>query len=141
MTAPSLALTARRFVVVLVVVALLSSTATAVVVQSLSFNPIVAGTGPLQSSGDIVLEDQDLLYTGTRVDGVNVTLNNTGSSAHDVDVQATLLNSTGDVLVEKTVATSIAATSVKTVTVDYVRANEPSINDVEDVEILLEVTG
>lgn len=136
-----LTLTTRRFITVLVVIALLSSTVTAVAIQHLSFNPLIVGSGPLQSTGDIVLEDQDLLYSGTRVDGVDVTLNNTNSSAHDVDVHATLLDSSGSVLVEGTVATSISGNTVKTVTVDYATSNEPSINDVEDVEILLEVTS
>lgn len=43
-------------------------------------------------------------------------------------------------LVEKTVSTSISGNIFKTVTVDYAKSNESSINDVEDIEIILEVT-
>lgn len=131
----------RRFILTLVLVGLLSSTVTAVAIQTLTFNPIVAGSGPLQESGDIVLEDQDLVYSGTKVDGVDVTLNNTASSPHDVDVHVAIRDDTGSVLVEKTVSTSIGGETVKTVNVDFARENEPHVNDVDKVETTLEVTG
>lgn len=120
---------------------LLSVPAAAVAVQSLTFTPIDVAVGPVPQSEDIALDDHDLLYTGTSVDGVDVTVNNTDAGAHDVDVHTRLLDATGSVLVEKTDATTISGNTVKSVTVDYARSAEPSVNDVDSVEILLEVTA
>lgn len=131
----------RRLAIAIVGVSLLSSTATAVAVQSLSFNPIVRGVGPLQSSGDIVLEDQDIVHTGNRIDAVDATINNTGSTAHDVDIHVAVKDSTGSILVSKTTSTTISANTVKTVGTDFAQSNEPSVNDVDEVEINLEVTA
>lgn len=130
-----------QIVAAIVVVSLLSSTATAVAIKTLSFNPIVPGQGPLESSGDILLEDQDLLYTGNKIDGVNATLNNTASTVHDVDVHVAVMDSTGTVLVSKTTSTTVSGNTVKTVTTDFAPSNEPSVNDVDEVEINLEVTA
>lgn len=131
----------RQLAVAIVVVSLLSSTATAVAIQALTFNPIVAGQGPVESSGDIVLEDQDLLYTGNRIDAVNATINNTGSTAHDVDVHVAVKDSSGSVLVSKTTSATISANTVTTVTTDFADANEPSVDNVDEVEINLEATA
>lgn len=131
----------RHLVVAIVVVSLLSSTVTAVAIQTLSFNPIVPGQGPLESSGDIVLEDQDLLYTGNRIDGVNATINNTASTVHDVDVHVAVKDSSGSLLVSKTTSTTVSGNTVETVTTDFAQSNEPSVNNVDEVEINLEVTA
>lgn len=131
----------RRLAVAIVVASLLSSTATAVAIQTLTFNPIVPGQGPLESSGDIVLEDQDLQYTGTRIDAVNATINNTASTVHDVDVHVAVKDSTGSVLVSKTTSTTVSGNTVKTVTTDFAEGNEPNVNNVDEVEITLEVTA
>lgn len=136
-----LPLSTRRLAVATVVVCLLSSTATAVAIQSLSFNPIVPGVGPLESSGDIVLEDQDLVYRGNKIDAVNATINNTASTVHDVDVHVAIKDSSGSVLVSKTTSTTVSGTTVKTVKTDFNTSNDPSVNNVDEVEINLEVTA
>lgn len=133
--------TARRGTTVVLAVSLLSVPVAGIAIQSLSFTPITAGTGPVPQSEDIALDDQDLLYTGTNVDGVSVTVNNTAAGAHDVDVHTRLLDASDTILVEKTKATSISGNTVKDVTVDYASSNEPNVNDVDSVEVLLEVTA
>lgn len=141
MVGRELTLPARRIIVALLVVLLLSSTATAIAIEHLSFNPIVTNAGPLEKSGDIVLEEYELRVTGAKVDGVDVTLNNTGSAAHDVDVNAALRDSNGDLLVDETKVASIGGNTVKTTFVDFAASNEPQVNAVEDVEITVQVTN
>lgn len=140
MTRREFTLTTRQVIPALIAVILLSSTATAIAVQRLSFNPIVSNTGPLQQAGDIVLEEYELVITGAKVDGVDVTLNNTGSTAHDVDVNVALRDSNEDLLVEKTKSDSVNGNTVKTTFVDFGASNEPQLNSVEDVEITIQVT-
>lgn len=140
MTRREFTLTTRQVIPALIAVILLSSTATAIAVQQLSFNPIVSNTGPLQQAGDIVLEEYELVITGAKVDGVDVTLNNTGSTAHDVDVNVALRDSNEDLLVEKTKSDSVNGNTVKTTFVDFGASNEPQLNSVEDVEITIQVT-
>lgn len=134
-------MTTRQVIAALVVVILLSSTVTALAIEHLSFNPVVTNAGPLEKSGDIFIEEYELLMTGAKVDGVDVTLNNTNATAHDVDVNVALRDANGDLLVEKTKATSVAGNTVKTTFVDFAASNEPQVNAVEDVEITVQVTG
>lgn len=132
---------AQRGTMAVLAVGLLSFPAAAVVLQPLSFVPVTAAVGPLQASDDIALDDYDLLFSGTRIDGLEVTVNNTNAGANDVDVHTRLLDANGNTLVEKTVSTSVGGNTVKNVTVDYATSNQPSVNDVETTEILLEVTA
>lgn len=120
---------------------LVSSTATGVALTHLSFTPIEAGIGTVEGSEDISIEDHDLVYRGEFVDAVDVTITNSGSSAHDLDVNAALVNASGDTLLSKTVSTSIGASTVKTLRDDFAEQDDPLATDVDDVQVSVEELG
>ena len=58
----------------------LSGSAVAVPILSLSLNPIDGGSGAVHNSTALVIDSQQLTYTGENVSGMTIVLNNTGTS-------------------------------------------------------------
>lgn len=83
--------------VVAVVALLAAGTVAAVTVSSLSFNPIEPAEGQVTNSADLAINGSDITYAGLNATQVDITINNTGGSAHTVDAEVTIKDSANTV--------------------------------------------
>lgn len=124
------------FVLVLVVSA---STAAATSVLVRNPDPIVPVRGSLQASSDLTVDNQSLSYSGVNVTGLDIAVNNTGSSSHDGTLNVALIKSDDTILTSKTTTTSFPGNTVTVVSVDF--AASYSVENVSRVEVTVEETN
>lgn len=112
-----------------------------VTIVTLSVSPISPGAGTLTGSNVLSIESQELQYTGNNVTGVNVTVNNTDTSSHTVDIHVALRNTTSGTVVRETTLSgvTVSAGTAETFTVSL----SPSVStaDFDKVEVNVEQTG
>lgn len=138
----SIEITTPKAAVVLVAVIIVAGGAgAAVTIMTLGVSPVAPGAGTLTGSDVLSIDSQELQYTGNDVEAVNVTVNNTDSSSHTVDLYVALENTTsGEVVASETVTdVTVAASSTETTTVTL--TNSTSVSEFDRVEVNVEQTG
>lgn len=132
----------RRHLLVGLIGALVVSAGAAAAVSIITAdpNPIAPAEGTLSGSSNITVDSQSLTYSGTDATGVDVVVNNTGSSGHTVTLHFVLEDSTGNEIENTTVSgVSVSAGSTRTVTWTFNNAH--SVDTFSKVEVTVEVTG
>jgi len=92
----------------------LSGSAVAVPILSLSLNPIDGGSGAVHNSTALVIDSQQLTYTGENVSGMTIVVNNTGTSDLSGDVTVVLRTIDGSVIERKTQTGTVFSSSDST---------------------------
>lgn len=137
----SVDISTTKLVAVMLGVSIISAGVTAVAITSLSPSPVAPGAGTLTGSDVLTIDSQELLYTGNNVTDVNVSVNNTDTTSHTVDIHVALINTTSGetVRAETITGVSIGAGTVKTSTVTL--TNSVSVSEFDKVEVNVEQTG
>lgn len=137
----SVDISTTKLVAVMLGVSIISAGVTAVAITSLSPSPIAPGAGTLTGSDVLTIDSQELLYSGNNVTDVNVSVNNTDTTSHTVDIHVALINTTsGETVRSETITgVSIGAGTVKTSTVTL--TNSVSVSKFDKVEVTVEQTG
>lgn len=137
----SVEISSTKLVAVMLGVSVISAGVTAVAITTLSPSPVAPGAGTLTGSDVLSIDSQELVYTGNNVTDVNVSVNNTDTTSHTVDIHVALVNTTsGETVRAETVSgVSIAAGTVETVTVGL--TNSISVDEFDKVEVNVEQTG
>lgn len=129
-----------KAVMTIVLVCLMSATVSAVTVATLTVNPIDAGSGTLSESTNIAIDSQNLVYEGNNVTSVDVTVNNTDSTSHTIDLYVAVIDSADATVTTGTVTgASVSASSLKTVSVTL--GTSPGVDEFQEVEVTVEETG
>lgn len=112
-----------------------------VAIVTLGVSPVAPGAGTLSGTDVLTLESQEILYQGNNVTAVNVSVNNTDTSSHTVDIHVALKNTTSGAVVSETTASgvSIAAGTVETTRVDL--PSPVPVDEFDKVEVTVEQTG
>lgn len=112
----------------------------AVTIVQVNPDRIVPGEGEVQGSNDLSLDSQSLTYSGTNATGVDVVVNNTGTSDHTGDVHITVKDANGQVL-ESDTQTGMSFKNGTTTTVSYTFTQERPVDSFTKLEVLVEETG
>lgn len=132
----------RGQLVVLGAVAIVASAGTAAAVTIIVANPntIAPAAGTLSGSPDLTVDSQSLTYSGTDATGLDVVVNNTGTSSHTVDLHFVLEDSTGTVI-ENATKTGVSIAGGSTSTVSWTFNSAHAVDTFSRVEVTVEVTG
>lgn len=133
--------TPKAVVVLLAIVVVAGGVGAAVTIATLGVSPVAPGAGTLSGSDVLSIDSQELQYTGTDVTAVNVSVNNTDSTDHNVDIYVALENTTsGEVVASETLSgVTVSANSVTSTTVTL--SNSVSVSEFDKVEVNVEQTG
>ena len=92
----------------------LSGSAVAVPILSLSLNPVDGGSGAVHNSTALVTDSQQLTYTEENVSGITIVVNNTGTSDLSGNVTVVLRTIDGAVIEQKTQTGTVFSSSDST---------------------------
>lgn len=135
---PTLRTRLRIPVWVVAVVALLAAgTVAAVTVSTLSFNPISPAEGQVQNSA-VEVDSSSITYTGLTATQVNVTINNTDTTSHTVDVEVTVKDSGGAVQ-DSAAQTGVSIGAGSTQTLSF--GVSVDVTNLAEVEVFVEETA
>lgn len=112
-----------------------------VAVVTLGVSPIAPGTGTLAGSNVLTIQSQELQYTGNDVTAVNVTINNTDTSPHTVDIHLALRNTTAGTVVQSQTITGVTVPAGSTNTVQITLSPSVSVTEFDQIEVNVEQTG
>ena len=131
----------RNTIVLVLAISLLSGVAAAAVtVATLNTNPIAPGAGTLNEASDLAIDSTDLVYEGTDVTSMDVTVSNAGGSSVTVDIHVAFLDSTDAVVESQTLSgKSIGSGSSKTFTASL--SSTPGVDEFSNIEVTVEQTG
>lgn len=120
--------------VVAIVALLAAGTVAAVTVTSLSFTPISPAEGQVTNSA-VQVDGSSITYSGLTATGVDVTLNNTDSVNHTVDIDVTVKDS-GGIVQDSDSRTSVSITSGSTQTLSF--TVNVGVSNLAEVEVFVE---
>lgn len=138
----SIELSTPKAVAALVAISVVSAGVGAgVTIVTLGVSPVAPGAGTLTGSDVLSIDSQELQYSGNNVTAINVTVNNTDTTSHTVDVHVAMVNTTSGETVRTTTVSgvSIAANSTNTVTATI--SPSVSVGEFNKVEVNVEQTG
>lgn len=131
----------KGIAILLAVVVISASVGAAVTIATLGVSPIAPGAGTLTGAEDLSIESQELQYSGSDVTAVNVTMNNTGTTDHTVDLYVALENTTSDTVVEEQTVTGVSVAAGSTNTTQVTLPNSVPVSEFDRVEVNAEQTG
>lgn len=130
----------RRFGVAIIAVLLVATgTAIGVAITSLNFNPLEPGQGAVPDSS-LVIESENLTYSGLDATGANLDVNNTDSVDHTGDVHLSVLDSGGSVVASAT-QTGVSFPGNGTVTTVSMSFSATNVSKIDSVEVRIDETG
>lgn len=124
--------------VVAIVALLAAGTVAAVTVTSLSFNPIEPAEGQVTNSADLNVNGSDITYAGLNATQVDITVNNTGGTAHTIDADLTIKDAGNNIQASATqTGVNVPAGGSTTLTFNV----QVPVSDLASVEVFIEQTG
>lgn len=101
-------------------------------------NPVTPAQGTLVQS-NLTVDSQELLYTGMKVDGLNVTVNNTDTAnGYNAELYMAIRDKNGTLQVEDTATATFTAGEVKTVQFTFVAQD---VQEVSKIEVMVKETS